>query len=87
MIRTILRYMKFTIGTNGMIKTGECSRMKSLFEQIGGTYTLEEDGIYYPDLIFSEEEKTHYGKYGMARKTFLKQYKKDDILYCLWREN
>jgi len=29
--------------------------MKSLFEKMGGTYTLGADGMYYPDLEFSEE--------------------------------
>ena len=24
--------------------------MKSIFEEMGGTYTLGEDGMYYPDL-------------------------------------
>ena len=25
--------------------------MKSLFEEMGGTYTLGADGMYYPDLV------------------------------------
>ena len=37
--------------------------MKSLFEEMGGTYTLGADGMYYPDLELPEEEP-HYGKYG-----------------------
>lgn len=53
--------------------------MKSLFEQMGGTHTLGEDGLYYPDLALSEEEKAHYGKYGMLRRTYLKEYRK--VLY------
>ena len=39
--------------------------MKSLFEEMGGTYTLGADGMYYPDLRLPEEEP-HYGKYGAA---------------------
>ncbi len=35
--------------------------MKSLFEEMGGTYTLGADGMYYPDLALPEEEP-HYGK-------------------------
>lgn len=50
--------------------------MKSLFEQMGGTYTLGEDGLYYPNLALSEEEKAHYGKYGMFRRTYLKEHRK-----------
>ena len=36
--------------------------MKSTFEKMGGTYTLGADGIYYPNLISTDEEP-HYGKY------------------------
>ncbi len=38
--------------------------MKSTFEKMGGTYTLGADGIYYPNLVSTDEE-SHYGKYGM----------------------
>lgn len=48
--------------------------MKSTFEKIGGTYTLGEDGIYYLNLISTDEEP-HYGKYGMLRRTYLKEYR------------
>lgn len=47
--------------------------MKSTFEKMGGTYTLEADGIYYPNLVSTDEE-SHYGKYGMIRKTYLKEH-------------
>jgi hypothetical protein len=49
--------------------------MKSLFEQIGGTYELGMDGKYYPNLISSEEEP-RYGKYGKMRKKFLREHRK-----------
>ena len=29
--------------------------MKSTFEKMGGTYTLGEDGIYYPNLVSTDE--------------------------------
>ena len=47
--------------------------MKRTFEKMGGTYTLGADGIYYPNLVSTDEEP-HYGKYGMMRKTYLKEY-------------
>ena len=47
--------------------------MKSTFEKMGGTYTLGADGIYYPNLVSTDGEP-HYGKYGMMRKTYLKEY-------------
>ena len=48
--------------------------MKSTFEKMGGTYTLGADGTYYPNLISTDEEP-HYGKYGMMRKTYLKEHR------------
>ena len=48
--------------------------MKSAFEKMGGTYTLGADGIYYPNLVSTDEEP-HYGKYGMMRKTYLKEHR------------
>lgn len=50
--------------------------MKSIFEEMGGTYTLGADGLYYPNLVLPEMEKAHYGKYGMLRKQYLKNHHK-----------
>ena len=52
--------------------------MKSLFEELGGTYTLGADVMYYPDLALPEEEP-HYGKYGRMRLHYLKEHRK--VLY------
>lgn len=49
--------------------------MKSMFEQMGGTYTLREDGMYYPDLELPEEDEPYYGKYGRMRERFLKEHR------------
>lgn len=57
--------------------------MKSLFEQLDGTYTLAEDDIYYPDLVFPEDEEPCYGKYVRMRKQYLREHKKwlyDELL-------
>lgn len=48
--------------------------MKSLYEDMGGTYTLGTDGMYYPDLELPEEEP-HYGKYGRMRLSYLKEHR------------
>ena len=48
--------------------------MKSTFEKMGGTYTLGADGIYYPNLVSTDEEP-HYGKYGMLRRIYLKEHR------------
>ena len=50
--------------------------MKSLYEQMGGTYHLGEDGMYYPNLELPEEETPRYGKYGRMRHTYLREHKK-----------
>lgn len=42
-------------------------------EKKGMSYTLHGD-YYLPDLVLNEEEPT-YGKYGMLRKQFLKEYR------------
>ena len=55
--------------------------MKSTFEKIGGTYTLGVDGIYYPNLVSTDEEP-HYGKYGIMRKTYLKEHR--PAMYSLY---
>ena len=55
--------------------------MKSTFEKMGGTYTLGVDGIYYPNLVSTDEEP-HYGKYGMIRKTYLKEHR--SAMYSLY---
>ena len=46
--------------------------MKSIFEELGGTYTLGEDGMYYPNLELPVEEEPHYGKYGRMRMNYIK---------------
>ena len=52
--------------------------MKSIFEEMGGTYTLGADGMYYPNLVLSEEEP-HYGKYGRMRLHHLQEHHR--VLY------
>ena len=48
--------------------------MASLFEEMGGTYTLGADGIYYPNLELPEDETPRYGKYGRMRRTYLREH-------------
>ena len=55
--------------------------MKSTFEKMGGTYTLGADGIYYPNLVSTDEEP-HYGKYGLMRKAYLKEHR--PAMYSLY---
>ena len=49
--------------------------MKSIFEEMGGTYTLGKDGMYYPDLELPVDEEPHYGKYGRMRKAYIKEHR------------
>ena len=49
-------------------------KVSSLFERMGGTYTLGTDGMYYPDVVSTDEEP-HYGKYGKMRRQYLKGHR------------
>ena len=49
--------------------------MASLFEEMGGTYTLGADGMYYPNLELPEEEAPRYGKYGRMRHNYLREHR------------
>lgn len=50
-------------------------------EKNGLSYTLHGD-YYLPDLVLNEEEPI-YGKYGMLRKQFLKEYRSARYQYLL----
>ena len=52
--------------------------MKSVFEQIGGTYTLQGD-YRLPDLILPAEEERPIGIYGQRRRAYLKTHRR--VLY------
>ena len=52
--------------------------MKSTFEKMGGTYTLGADGIYYPNLISTDEEP-HYGKYGIIKSVTYDHGRKNSL--------
>lgn len=49
---------------------------KHIMGENGIGYTLGEDGLYYPDLYLPEETEYPIGKYGMLRKTYLKDHRK-----------
>ena len=49
--------------------------MKSIFEQLGGTYH-EENGYLIPDLRLPEEEEIEIGIWGQRHLNYLKQYRK-----------
>ena len=49
---------------------------KHIMGEYGISYTLGEDGLYYPDLYLPEETEYPIGKYGMMRRTYLKEHRK-----------
>ena len=51
---------------------------KSIFEQMGGTYTQVGD-YFIPNLVISETAQSPLGKYGRMRKRYLKEYR--TVLY------
>lgn len=53
--------------------------MKSLFEELGGTYTLGEDGMLYPNLTIEAIDSRPIGKWGRMYRAYLEEY--HPILY------
>ena len=51
---------------------------KSIFEQMGGTYTQVGD-YFIPNLVISETAQSPLGKYGRMRKRYLKEHRR--VLY------
>ena len=49
--------------------------MKSLFEQMGGTFR-EENGYLIPNLTLPEEEQSEIGVWGQRRLEYIKHYRK-----------
>ncbi|MBQ9263462.1 MAG: TnpV protein [Clostridia bacterium] len=47
--------------------------MKSLFEELGGTYTLGKDGMYYPNLLVEETDQRPIEKWGRMHREYLKK--------------
>ena len=52
--------------------------MKSLFEEMGGTYRQVGD-YFIPNLVLPDDGDYQIGKYGRMRRTYLKEHRK--ILY------
>ena len=53
--------------------------MKSLFEEMGGTYRQEGDYLI-PNLLLPDESEYQIGKYGRMRRSYLKEHR--PILYA-----
>lgn len=49
---------------------------KHIVGENGISYTLGEDGVYYPDLKLPEEKDYPIGKYGRMRWKYLQEYRK-----------
>ena len=52
--------------------------MKSIFEEMGGTYRQVGD-YFIPNLVSQDDSNYQIGKYGRMRRSYLKEYRK--ILY------
>ena len=65
--------------TAGNQHTKELTFMKSLFEQMGGTYHQVGDYLI-PNLSLPEESDYQIGKYGRMRRSYLKEY--HPVLYA-----
>ena len=54
-------------------------------EQNGLQYTLYGD-VYLPDLVYSKNDYPTLGKYGMLRKTYLKENRKVQYNWMAWQD-
>ena len=45
--------------------------MKSVFKELGGTYTLGRDGMFYPNLVVDESDQRPIGRWGRMHKAYL----------------
>ena len=45
--------------------------MNSLYEELGGTYTLGNDGMLYPNLVIDDKEPRPIGKWGRMHMKYL----------------
>ncbi len=45
--------------------------MNSIFEEHGGTYTLGEDGMLYPNLVLDPHEHRPIGRWGWMHRAYL----------------
>lgn len=50
---------------------------KHIMGENGISYTLGEDGMYYPDLILPEKSNYPIRKYGRMRGEYLREYRKE----------
>lgn len=53
---------------------------KHIVGENGISYTLGEDGLYYPDLKLPEETDYPIGKYGRMRRRYLQEYREVEYL-------
>lgn len=53
---------------------------KHIVGESGISYTLGEDGVYYPDLGLVEGTDYPLGKYGRMRKRYLQEYREVEYL-------
>ena len=45
--------------------------MTSIFEQLGGTYTKGNDGMFYPNLTLGDKEQRPIGRWGRMHRAYL----------------
>ena len=56
---------------------------KHIIEENGISYTLGEDGLYYPDLELPEGTHYEIGKYGLIRWKYLKNHRRGEYIKLL----
>ena len=59
---------------------------KHIIGENGISYTLGEDGLYYPDLRIAEGTHYEIGKYGRMRWEYLRNYHRGEYIKLLMNE-
>ena len=59
--------------------------MKSIFEEMGGTYRQVGD-YFIPNITLPDDGEYQIGKYGRMRRSYLKEYRKSSTTTMCWRE-
>ena len=56
---------------------------KHIIGENGIGYTLGDDGLFYPDLVFQEGTKEEIGRYGRMRWEYLKNHRRGEYIRLL----
>lgn len=57
-----------------------------IYNEQNGLYYTRYGDVYLPDLVYSENNYPPLGKYSLMRRTFLKEHRKAQYSWMIWRD-